>query len=400
MQVPIEVVSAALVLMTWHGRNLNVLDAATREDQEELLAHLHAIDPDFDYENDSTAPKLKKSPHMLEKLDTHTLGSTYVWQYFKDPQCMKFPDVPLKDTVPEGETFIPEAADSDVFPLRPVPAPVPVSELAVGVDGTSHDKKFAPFEVLQHFHPDHSHAPSQAKRFCAVKPSQFRTQQVRGMIECQECGKQRAFYCEDAYTKMYSCPAAEFELELDSEKRKKLKKTNHAGVLDELDRLIEDDPQFVCGASLFPPGHDLSSYIITRPDLQCSSHMETELYKLKDSIKFDVSTCGFCGVESVPEQESQFGDLPRCEECLKEGAPQVRIMSARGRKRGAGKIVRATKKKARVACEAEGSPEGSPEPVISDDSADEQNVDIGSDDEWAVPHVPVSGSSRSLRSDR
>ena len=98
-------------------------------------------------------------------------------------------------------------------------------------------------------------------------------------------------------------PAEEFEIEENPKKRKQLQEASRDRVRDAILRVCDDDPQFVCGASLFPPDHPLHSSVMTRVDLECTDRLEVELYKLTECtqtrVQFDTSLCGFFGVEVV-----------------------------------------------------------------------------------------------------
>jgi hypothetical protein len=122
------VVSSALREMTWHGRALNVYDAATRTEQEALLQHLTSISPTFKYEKHASVQQLKQFPSLMETLQLHTVSGAYVWQYFKDPMQLNLPPVPLKTTLDSLVTT--ETAIANSSQVLPVPAPVPVGELA------------------------------------------------------------------------------------------------------------------------------------------------------------------------------------------------------------------------------------------------------------------------------
>ena len=149
-------------------------------------------------------------------------------------------------------------------------------------------------------------------------------------------------------------PAEEFEIEENPKKRKQLQEASRDRVRDAILRVCDDDPQFVCGASLFPPEHPLHSSVVTRVDLECTDRLEVELYKLAAStqtrVQFDTSLCGFCGVEVVKDivLKDEPGSLPRFHTCMQSGAPCIPIMSKRGRKRVAKKAAKTMKKRAKA----------------------------------------------------
>jgi hypothetical protein len=393
--------------MIWHDNHLHVFDAATAEEQGNLLQHLTSIEPTFDYSKHCTAAKLKKFPALSRTLQQHTVSGAYVWQYFKDTSCLDVPAMPQRDDTTTAGAPVPEDK-----PLLPVPAPVPTAAMTgVSSNDSPGDKKYCQFQKVHGFLPDYSHAPSVGLRFKKLKNSGvgFSAPDVRGMIQCQSCSKFRAYFCATlpgttsaiAWSKIYMCDLADFNKETDIAKQKLMKKNSNDAAILEISRVCDDDPQFVCGAALFPPGHALYSTVVTRADLHCESHMEVQLYKMnvttQKRVQFDTSLCGFCGIVSVDESvlEKQDGELPRCESCLENNATAVPIMSKVGRKRAGKKDVQARRKAARrtileedISCEEQRDEESSVEVQISSDDADDGIDDgaTGSDIEWGPAH--------------
>lgn len=62
-------------------------------------------------------------------------------------------------------------------------------------------KQYAAFAQLQHYALDFTHAPSAAVRCSKVASGAgaLPVTNVRGTIECQDCGKLRAYYSKDAW---------------------------------------------------------------------------------------------------------------------------------------------------------------------------------------------------------
>ena len=202
---------------------------------------------------------------------------------------------------------------------------------------------------------------------------------------------------------MYMHPDEEFEKENNPRKRKQLQEASRDRVRDAILRVCDDDPQFVCGASLFPPEHPLHSSVMTRVDLECTDRLEVELYKLTDStqkrVKFDTSLCGFRRGEVVKDMvlKDLPGVLPRCDTCMQSGAPYFPIMSKRGRKRVAKNAAKTIKRRARARnehpeesqadyAESEGCETEHEVAISGDDADDDMGANSGSysDSGWVL----------------
>jgi hypothetical protein len=331
--------------------------------------------------------QLKQFPSLMEQLQLHTVSGAYVWQYFKDPAQLNLPPLPLQTAPHRLDTT--EGAPADTSDVLPVPAPVPVGELAQEVLSQEQEcevgKLYASFLALYKYAPDYGHAPSAVtrvtKRGKGNLSVDFSSKNVRGIIQCQDCGKARAFYSLTAWRKL-RMPGSEGSDDAHTE----------------IERACADDPQFVCGAEMFPSMHSLHHSVFTRQDLECSSPLEVALYKLPHStqsrVNFDTTLCGNCGLESVliedededEEEERVTQFLPQCQSCKDVRAPQVVLKKAT--KKQAKKRVKKMKKAASRASTS------IPKPVDSqskedtategdcteDDSVEKSQIEVSSDE--------------------
>lgn len=242
--------------------------------------------------------------------------------------------------------------DSSIQPpitkILPIPLPVPVDELCAELAGgtAEGESKYASFSTLYGFKPDPGYVPSAAitreRRTAATQRGLYQKSNARGAIKCCECGKYRAFFSEEAYGKIMMHGDAD-------------SKRAHA----EIERAC-DDSLFVCGATLFPPTHDLHSTVFTSPRLECTSPMECTLYQIAhvqasqaawkrvQSAGFDYHGCACCGVVTVPEEKLVDGQLPRCSECEGARVPIVKVnKTAWAARKEAGEQIRAKKQGAK-----------------------------------------------------
>jgi hypothetical protein len=145
---------------------------------------------------------------------------------------------------------------------------------------------FALFLALHQYAPEYGHAPSAANRVKKGRKGNnsgdLSSKNVRGMIECQDCGKARAFHSSSAW--------------------RKLRMPGTQGPDDahtEIERACTDDPQFVCGAAMFPPIHPLHHIVFTRLDLERFSPLEVAVYNFppctQSRVAFDTPLCANCG---------------------------------------------------------------------------------------------------------
>lgn len=162
-----------------------------------LQQHVLQLAPEFNFAVDAIPTRMSKFPALQDELNRHTSAGTYIWQFSRNPPAL--PALPLvldaaatpapaAAPAPTGSSSQPEALQLPAE--QPVPSTLPSREqlteardalqfawlvapvLAGRLPGSrgerrppGHDAKvFAPYELLQEYHLDYSHAPSLASR--------------------------------------------------------------------------------------------------------------------------------------------------------------------------------------------------------------------------------------------
>ena len=359
MQQPIRILENAYSSMTWSGEPITALSSDTAAEQERLLEQLARIDPAFSYNEDAKSDRVKRFPQLCTFLSSHTRSGLYVWQYQSDPPAAQ--SLPLVQppeaavSAVQGSRAATAASDTGVAdgactargpqraaPLTAdtvregslpwLPAPVPQQRLpaAAPSDAPSdqNSKVYAPLSAVLGCDPDYSHVPDLGKgraRPGKASPVPVKATNIRATSECQECRKPRAVLCSSALNLLH----------------KQVPDMEQGYAEQQLDILLCDEPQYVCGAALFPPEHALSEVICADVTLSCSSPVERFLYSVSDSTftrpRFEsaLDLWGQCGVEAVDaerckeqgcdlsQKTAAWTQLPLCVTCDGAGAEAV-----------------------------------------------------------------------------
>ena len=368
MLAPIAVLQAAYEGMTWSGQPITCVPPATATDMQLIIDQLTVIQPGFNFETDANSRRVKQLLQLSSFMDKHCRGDRYVWQYQRYPSDAPPLPVAAHDTdvgtsapsishcLAEDSPEEPAATAKDAFsaPNLPwLPAPVPCAavppQLLPDMESADGSKQYAPFELLCKYAPDYTHAPVLPRDVPKAKAAvSTLAVNVRATVDCQECGKPRAVFSKGAVSQLHK--------QLDVEQGYAAK---------QLTMVLEDDPQFVCGAWLFPPEHTLSSAICCDSRLSCSSPPESMLYfapaaTLKSTLfQFSRNLCAHCGEQEVAEDRCvelgcttlgpdtrQWRRLPLCTTC--EGAGMHLVPFAKRRTKGAARRAAKQTKRARA----------------------------------------------------
>jgi hypothetical protein len=242
----------------WSEQPTCVLPPATDDQTQKLKGHITALAPTFNFKTDANAVGLRKHPVLQQVLQDHTRSGLYIWQYSRLPQ--QLPNLTLTSSFCFVETEQTEAlsevagayastwhqvavlgSDSDAPNIPRVtsfcwlPAPVPQESLQQA--DTGGQKHYAAYSQVARFEPCYGFAPSLLKRNASgMKGSRTcKAVWVRDVVQCQECWKPRAVFAATALPAVYK--------DMD-------KPADYATT--QLQIACIDDPQFVCGAQLYP----------------------------------------------------------------------------------------------------------------------------------------------------
>ena len=339
--------------MRWSDKPLSLMDPATSDEHDEVLAHLLEICPHFDMRRHGTSIGIRHCPELVEHLRVHSRAGQYVFQYMREPV-----ELPALAEYVEGEVVGADAVapaiapdPADIATVSWLPAPVATAALPAhlwprALEAEAEGKLFAPFQVA----PDYTHAPSLAARAGAAEEKATkqgtRATWVREVIACQECYKPRAVFCEQAPS------TVQMKLAIEN--------VPSTYVSDQIDMLCEDESQFISGSVLFPRGHKLNEHVYVNQALSCADAVEQALYGTSDStrrrIEFSKQLCSVCADELVPSDDckeqgcapsiavSKWVQYPLCDVCVDAGKITVRI-SRKQPVQGAKRAVRAVKRK-------------------------------------------------------
>lgn len=389
----------SLQALTWSGKPVRVLPAATEAEQADVLQPLLDIDPTFDFAADANSKGLEGHPALQDYLRKHTRSDLYMFQWLADPP--ELPYLPLRDAAEPA--VAPDAALADLAPSDPVssmrhqlpwvPAPVPLDRLPAELRARlpadfSEGKQYAPFELVSGYEPDYSFAPSKSQPAAlALKVSkECSAKNLRATATCRICSKSRGVFSKKAFVTL----------------RGELKQKGHNKnyLDDELDAALDEDSLWSCGAGLFLIEHPLFGSVFTNTDLQCSSPMEPALYAGLNALQnwepgdFSFDLCAACGTEHVPAEElallgcsetEDFADwqkYPLCQSCSDAGTAPIAVDRSKKKKTKAAAKSSVVKQKRAAAAARRQQASRRSASNSGGGSGDEDDVEIsGSDDD-------------------
>ena len=234
------------------GEKFSLGIAASDVEVEEFFGHALYIDPSLD-KNHLTKEALKDAPALQKFMDKHCNASHYVFQVRKclDASCYFCQDHPIRMPIEDFKTL--------------AYLPLPLLDSA--------KEHYRPFDELFGQNPSDQDRPSkgppkddQSAVIDRENSLLFRNTRVRGCMVCQECLKPRCIYAASVLS------------------------DGHKAAV----RIVEDSRLYSCGSPLFGSDSPISTTVVIRQKLSCSSPMESTYYSA--TLVSLPPVCYWCGV--------------------------------------------------------------------------------------------------------